>query len=369
MRPKPIAYFLCIATLALIAACPLMLMSSRHEAVQAAPYKGILKLWHITEWRTGGSSFESFLNGRIKAFEASYAYAFIELESLTAEEASEALAAGETPDLISYPYGYNPGVDLANLPAVSTVIHPAGENAYPYACGGYCVLVNTDLLTQQNAETPESGWGIRPEALINAAAFGAAFDAETGCCALPALALHEFPESDEPSYSAWGDPDPPDALLSLAPQALSDGLEAFLKGETAVLIASQRQLYEATKAFMAGDGPQFFAYAIGGYTDMVQMIGVTDSDDKKKLSACTTFAQGLLSGSAQRKLETLGVLPVVADLEMYDEDECRRTMYALVCQSAALPPATEAQELDILAARAAGGDKAALRTLRSRLGG
>ncbi|MEL7603273.1 MAG: hypothetical protein AAGU77_08980, partial [Bacillota bacterium] len=252
-------------------------------------------------------------------------------------------------------------------PAADTIIHPADENAVPYACGGYCVLVNTDLLTQQGAETPESGWGIRPEALTDAAAFGVVFDAETGCSALPALALHEFPESDEPSYSTWGEPEPPDALLSLAPQSLSGGLDAFLKEETAVLVASQRQLYEATQAFMEGDGPQFFAYAIGGYTDMVQMIGVAETDNAKKLSACTVFAQGLLSGSAQRKLETLGLLPVVPELEVYAEDECRRTMYALLCESAALPPAGEAQELDVLAARAAGGDEAALRTLRSRL--
>jgi len=367
MRPKPVAYFLCVAALALIAACPLMLISSHHEAVQAAPYKGILTLWHITGWRTGGSSFESYLNARIKGFETSYAYAFIELESLTTEEAAEALAAGETPDLISYPYGQNPGVELADLPPTDTIVHPKDENAYPYACGGYCVLVNTDLLTQQDAETPESGWGIRPETLIEAAAYGAAFDDEQGCCALPALALHEFPESDEPSYSAWGEPAPPDALLSLAPQSLSDGLDAFLKGEAAVLIASQRQLYEATKAFMEGDGPQFFSYAIGGYTDMVQMIGVAETDNEKKRAACTTFAQGLLTGSAQRKLEALGVLPVVPDLEVYAEDECRRTMYALLCKNAALPSAEEAQELDVLAARAAGGDKAAFKSLRTKL--
>jgi hypothetical protein len=366
MRPKPVAYFLCVAALALIAVCPLMLLSSHHEAEQAAPYKGILKLRHITEWRTGGASFESYLKARIKTFEANYAYAFIEIESLTAEEAAEALAAGQSPDLISYPMGHNPGVALADLPAAETVLLNTGENAYPYACGGYCILVNTDLLTKQNAEIPESGWGIRPEALLSAAQYGAVFDAELGCCALPALAMHEYPESDEPSYSAWGEPEPPDALLSLSPQSLSDGLTAFMKDEAAVMIASQRQLYEAEQAFLQGKGPSFFAYAVGGYTDMVQMIGVAPTDDKKKLSACTTFAQMLLSRSAQRKLETLGVLPVIPDLEVYAEDECRRTMYALLCESAALPSG-DAQELYNLAARAASGDKGALKTLRTKL--
>ena len=370
MRPKPVAYFLCVAALALIAVCPLMLISSHQEAEQAMPYKGILTLWHITQWRTGGSSsFGSYLKGRIRQFEADYAYAFIELKSITAEEATEALAAGESPDLISYPLGLNPGITLAKPTTVNTILSGIDEDAIPYACGGYCILVNTDLLTEQGAEVPDSGWGIRPEALLAAAQYGAIFDAETGCCALPALALHEYPESDEPSYSTWGEPDPPDALLSLAPQSLSDGLEAFLEGEVAVLVASQRQLYEAEQAYMKGDGPAFFAYAIGGYTDMVQLIGITATEDDKKRSACMAFAELLLSGSSQRRLEALGILPVVPDLEIYTEDECRRTMYVLLCESGALPPADEEQELNVLAARAAGGDTQALRTLRVRLRG
>lgn len=368
MRPKPVAYFLCVVSLALIAICPLILLTNSHIAAEAAPYKGILTLWHITGWRTGGSSFEAYLNKRIKAFEANYAYAFIELESLTIEEAVQALANGETPDMISYPLGQNPGVSLQNLPSADTIVPNTGEDAWPYTCGGYCMLVNTDMLTEQSADLPESGWGLRPEALIAAAEYGAYFDAESGKSALPALALHTYPESDEPNMSTWGEPKPPDAMLSLKPGKLDEGLDAFLDGDTAVLIASQRQLFDAEQAYNQGDGPAFFAYGIGGYTDMVQMIGIATCDDEKKLSACSTFAQSLLSPSGQKKLEPMGTLPVVAGLEeLYAQDECRRTMYSLLCESIALPNLADAQALNILAAKALGGDAAALKELRARL--
>lgn len=369
MRPKPVAYFLCIVSLALIVVCPLILLANNHIIAESAPYKGILTLWHISGWRTGGTSFEAYLSKRIKDFEANYAYAFIELESLSFEDAVQALESGEAPDLISYQQGQNPGVTLQKLPSANTIVPNTGDDAWPYACGGYCMLVNTDLLTQQSAKLPQSGWGLRPEPLIDIAQYGVCFDAETGRSSLPALALHTYPESDEPNMSTWGEPEPPDAMLSLAPTKLDSGLDAFLKGETAVLIASQRQLYQVEQAYQKGDAPSYFAYGIGGYTDMVQMIGISACDDEKKLSACTAFAKSLISRSGQKKLEPTGMLPVITGLEedIYTEDQCRRTMYTLLCEGIALPDPTDAQELDILAAKALGGDENALKALRARL--
>lgn len=368
MRPKPVAYFLCAVSLLLIVVCPLILLTNNHIEAEAIPYKGILTLWHIARWRTGGSSFESFLSKRIKAFEANYAYAFIELKSLTADEALGALEAGETPDLISYPLGLDMGVKLHKMPFADTILPDTGRASWPYTCGGYCILVNTDLLTEQGAPIPEDGWGIRPEALTAAAKFGVCFDAEAGGSALPALALHQYPESQEKNYSTWEQPEPPAAILSLMPQELEDGLNSFLEGKAAVLVASQRQLYEAQRAYMEGSGPAFFAYAIGGYTDTAQMIGVAASDDKKKLSACETFARSLLTNSAQRGLEALGTMPVVPNLEIYAEDECRRAMYTMLCEHAVMPQAHNAQDLNNLAAKALGKDADALNELITKLG-
>jgi hypothetical protein len=110
MRPKPVAYFLCAVALALIAVCPLILLSEHSAAVEAAPFKGVLKLWHIQGWRTGGASFGVYLSQCIKLFESQDAYAFIEMESLTPEEAMQALESGEKPDLISFPRGQNPAL-------------------------------------------------------------------------------------------------------------------------------------------------------------------------------------------------------------------------------------------------------------------
>ena len=149
MRPKPVAYFLCAVSLLLIAVCPLMLQSGG-VAAETAPYKGVLTLWHITGWRSGASSFEAYLRGRIRSFEAGYPYAFIELKSLSAQEATEALAAGEAPDILSYPLGLDTVYPLANLPSADTALHCA-DPGWPYACGGLLRTSSTRICSRSKA--------------------------------------------------------------------------------------------------------------------------------------------------------------------------------------------------------------------------
>ncbi len=364
---KPVAYFLCALALILICISPWLILSYYEKLPESPFFQGILSLWHISEWRTGGSSGTAFLQKRITQFEGQNPHVFIELRTLTCEEAAQALQEGEKPDIISYPYGTEITLDMASLPAVDTIFPALPDTAYPYMCGGYCLLVNTDMLTEKGIDI-KSDWGIRPEALLNTTPIGVCFDAEDGCTSLPALALHAYPEADKPQMTTWGEPDPPDAALSLN-GVWEGGFEAFCSGDAGVLIASHRQLFEATEQYTQGEVPPFSAYAIGPYTDMVQLIGVAkQGEDELRQQSAESFAAFLLSDSAQKKLEALGVFPVKPGLDIYQQSDIHSAMYEQLCAGAALPKPDAKETLIELAKAAFGGDTRSLNSLRRALG-
>ena len=364
---KPVAYFLCALALLLICLSPWLILSY-YEKLPPKPYfQGILSLWHIPGWRTGGSSGAAFLQKRITQFEGQNPHVFIEIRTLTSEQAQKALENGESPDIVSYPYGAEPAIDFASLPPEATLFRGLPDTAYPYMCGGYCLLVNTDKLAEGGIDLP-SGWGLRPEALLSAAETGVCFDAEPGYTALPALAIHAYPEAEKPQLSTWGAPEPPDAALCLEAD-WQDGFVSFCAGNKGVLIASHRQLFEASESFTQGDVPPFAAYAISPYTDMVQMVGITRNDDALRQTAAESFVTYLLSDSAQKKLEPLGVFPVKPNLEIYEQNDILKNMYEQLCTGAALPRSTDKESLEELAKAAYGGDARALGQLRRLLGG
>jgi hypothetical protein len=363
---KPFAYFLCVLAILLVVLSPWLILSYYEKLPEEPYFEGILRMWHISGWRTGGSSAAAFLENRIQQYEANNPHVFIELTCLTQEKAAEALKEGQTPDLVSFPCGQAPNLNFAALPGQSLILLGDSKDAWPYMFGGYCILINNDLLSENGVDTPQN-WGIRPDALLEAARLGAVFDAEDGYSALPALALHAYPEAEGPNMSTWGEPEPPDAALTLSPASYSGGLDAFCKSEAAVMIASHRQLFEVSERYTQGEAPAFTAYAVGGYTDMAQMVGIPAQEDELRQAASESFAAYLISPSSQKKLEALGVLPAIRDVDIYQEDETRRAMYDCLCDLGAFAQPEERNKLDTLAMDGYGGSANALRELRALL--
>ena len=367
MKFRPYTYFLCALAIVVLLISPRLIMSLYETPAETTVYKGIVRLWHVTGWRTGGSSGASFLRKRAAEFESRWPHTIVEVDVMTADEVQQALADGKTPDIISYPYGmFDPAaLTLTALPYKNLSVSLPGR-VYPYMCGGYCILVNVDI-ADENGLYLDDDWGIRPDDLLDAAAYGVCFDAEDGCSALPAAALHTYPPDPEPNISTWSRPPLPDAALQLDATASDDGLDMFCGSQTCVMIASHRQLFDVGQRYMQGDAPTFCAYAVGGYTDMVQCIGVCASESAEKQAVCTAFAEYLVSDTAQKKLQALGVLPTSPGLDIYEDDTCLAAMYALLCDDPAVVSPQDADALAALARDAFGGDSRALRQLRSRL--
>ncbi len=367
MKIKPFTCFLFAFAVIIIAVSPWLIQSYYSEEPEIVPYKGMLTLWNITDWRTGGSSPLSFLKKRVAEFESRSAHIFIDVENMTPQEAAAAVQNGEAPDMISYPLGFDSGLKFSSLPHKSTIFPHITDSAYPYMCGGYCVMLNTDMLERQGLFAP-SDWGVRPDELIDIAKLGVCFDSEEGYSSLPAIAAHKYPDAQDAKSFTWEKPAVPEAAINLSVVAFSDGLRLFRTEQACMLIASHNQLYELGKLLEDSSSPSFRPYALSGYTDMVQLISVVSCEDEKKRQACAEFAGYLLRESVQKKTEALGVFPVLPGLEIYEDNECLYMMYELLSKGALLAKPEDRQKLGELSMGALQGSKDDLRGIRRLLG-
>lgn len=351
MNKKPLAYFLCVLTLALIAISPFIITSFFSEPEDNEKnFEGILEMWHITDWRTGGSSKTAFLAKRIKDFEKSHPHVFIRMTKMSASEALGEINKGNLPDIISYPSSFSHNF----------------KDEKPYMYGAYYILINNELAEENGYFLPD-GFGVDPQMLMDLSELNLVFDAEEGYSALPAIAIHEVPDPPRPNISTWPEKIEVDAALSLYPDEYFDGLNKFLDGEACIMIASQRQLFEATMDYEQNNGPAFSYYAISGYTDMVQYICPFEDEDRLRQNMCQAFTEFIISERAQSKLYPLGVFPVIGGVSIYEEDEINTKIYELLTNKPAIVSPEIQETLTDLSVRSFSGDRASLKELRSLL--
>jgi hypothetical protein len=85
---KPFAYFLCALAILFVAISPWLILSYYEKLPEEPYFEGILHMWHISDWRTGGSSASAYLDNRIRQYEAQNPHVFIELECYSPEKAA-----------------------------------------------------------------------------------------------------------------------------------------------------------------------------------------------------------------------------------------------------------------------------------------
>jgi hypothetical protein len=283
-------------------------------------WTGILDLWHIVEWKTGGSSGVAYLKERATAFERNMPGVFIEVHGMTAQEAQQRLESGETPDLISYPTGFSPPMEMTALSMPEGVREDLAESAsadgaaaaIPYMYGGYMLLANRMLFLQQGMDLPLDGvWdaALLSETITALAdvsqdneqtIYGLAIEKETWT--LPQNAMLLFADGRIVNDKA--------VLLT------EGGVDAFLSGNAALLVSGPGG-YKTVRESAAEEGIAYQVYPLSDYTDMVQYVGVCAADSTGKAAVGGQFCDFLLSEASQKKLAELGVFSAL-DMEIHD---------------------------------------------------
>ena len=305
-----------VGLLALLVAAPGLLIRGLDKNVytirekeKAERYEGTLTLWHVVTFKTGAGSGVGWLKDRAAAFEKQHPYVFLEVEGLTAEEAESRLAAGEQPDLMSFPLGFGEGFVAETLPEreeLDPALARVGEGvAWPWMGDGYVLLINRDMAEEQALSLPLSGDMSKECLLLMASKLGLSVTKTRGLLPLGALLACPYPPDDgsvpgteEAARLGWKDiplrEGGADAFLEE-----EAGLYLCPKGEAARLMVDQR-----TNALSVEEIP------LPGYTDLIQLAGMQAGMAQNKQAVCLDFLRNLLRETPQKKLADLGMTGV-----------------------------------------------------------
>ena len=299
---------------------------SERKLAGNADYKCIVNLWHVDSFEGGVGSRAEFLLRRAAEFEKTRAGVFVMVTPLTAANAAEKFANGETPDIVSYGYG----VEVKNFSPIRTEKKSAygtldGEvYAVPWCKGGYVVLSRGELppdKTLKNAVVSKGPY-TQPYAAL----------AESGF-----------------------------VLENAEEYAPLDAYYRFVGGMADILVGTQRDVNRLNAREESAH-----ITPLGGYNDLYQYFSVTAGSSEKKYYD-EEFIDYVLSDGVQKKLTALGLFSPYIDLA-YDAEGLNVLQREKGAKGiSAFLPAAVYREFSENAALAAAGNGDALKKMKNVL--
>jgi ABC-type glycerol-3-phosphate transport system substrate-binding protein len=289
-----------------------------------SPYQGVLNVWQLNEWRVGSYSRTGLIQAAVRRFEKANIGVFIEFENVMAELLARRLAAGEKPDVLSFPDGWA-GISADGLLRLDTPSMPPLEppfsrafarepRAAPWMAGGEFVLTNSGVGRSIGVEPPQADSAWSAQALLDYAEKAATgrrkkpLTAVAGASPLfEALALDGV---DMKTLMSG-------ALLPANPFSMDidQARGVYTTGKCAVLLCSQ---WEAALMGRLAAKNKAFDYAVLPWPAglrpclSVQFASAFASGDEKKDAAEIAFVQSLLSQAVQQDVANKACsLPVV----------------------------------------------------------
>jgi hypothetical protein len=269
--------------------------------VEPEPFTGIITLWHIVGFKPYEGSAGSWLIGWTKKFERKYNGVFIEVLSMTPEEAELRLTRGEKPDLYSFPLGWSYPDRFEKLDSSG---HSFAGNlgdcgtaegdcyAIPFMISGYMLLVNTEFAQERSLSLPKKSEKIDAE-WLNEAQNTLSFQKGRKKAQIAGLAATQ----EMAAYLGIG-------RETAAP-------ETFKSKDAAMVIADLRFAGDMSRALEEGKGFLFEAYPLTHYTDLVQLMGVARDTDEEKAVYAAKFIDLILEEKTQASLLKEGAFPVI----------------------------------------------------------
>ena len=304
LLPIVIVILACVATL--IWALPQLPVKPQQQAPEN--YKGVLELWNVEAFEGGIGSREAWLINKAAKFEQANTGLFVHITSLTVEQMETKLQTGETFDMICFSRGAG-CIVLDKLAPISESVGFVKENfllsgqvegkqyAMPLYTGAYCLFARVEQL--------------RPEQLVQ----NALTQTYTRKVGKNTVEL-------QPMVCGFTPYNSPLSALAMSggkgkANKISEDItqyqayEQFVANRTAVtLLGTQRDIYRLTQRESNGKIEQLGFAPLGGYTDLVQYVGVS-STAGDKATACQEYISYLLSETTQSTLVNLSLFSVL----------------------------------------------------------
>lgn len=269
-------------------------------ALPGPVYEGICELWQVDLFEGGRGSRAGFLREAAADFCQEHPGSLVMVRALTGEEAVKQLSEGHLPDLISASAGllsvflpylrpYEGRVSVRDEFAEAGTLN--GQlMALAWATGGYALFCREDTLTAAGMTAEDFQKDPLSKALIpgKGRLLAAGYASGTN----PYAALRRLTDRADPG-----------------PQlGQEEAFKAFLRGESGVLLGTQRDLVRLSDRVSAGrEGTPGFV-PVEGYTDLVTAVGLVKGEGSAEVAAA--FAEYLTGPKVQAGLYRIGLFPV-----------------------------------------------------------
>lgn len=297
------------------------------EKDQKSQYTGNIELWHVVSFKTGKGSGYSMLKARSERFEKSKPYVFVNVQGITLDDAAARLMKGERPDIISFPSGSIDTAKMVDLDIPDNIIDGLDgvcDNCIPYMYDSYVLLVNGDMLANKGISRPMSGE--MPSELFDAALRGLLNCSDSSF----SLVYSELAYKNKNKIMEHRFLSDETVLIDdgITYGSYTDGIDEshFVSGNVPMFICPYSEYKSITEN---GNLVTFnvLCYPISYYTDLVQCIGVYNSDDTSKIEMCSELALSLLKNGFQKQLEDIEMFPVIELENIYENNYERSAEY------------------------------------------
>lgn len=268
-------------------------------------YQGVIELYNVETFEGGCGSRSSWLTNCASKFESSHKGLFVHVTNLTVEELADKLEQGSNFDIICFGRGVGNGIQdkLCTLTSANNLNQSmllAGQisgkqYALPLYSGCYMLfarqsmLSNDELLSNALSKTVTKKIGKNTVMLSPLICGFTHYNSPLSALSMSGGRGNVTPNVNVTQYNAY---------------------ELFVANKTAVtLLGTQRDLYRLSARQSNGKIENLSCCVLGGYTDLVQYVGV-NSNCGTKLDSCIDFVEYLTSSAVQSTLVNLSLFSV-----------------------------------------------------------
>ena len=268
----------------------------------------ILELWHIETFEGGSVNRAKFLQNLAVNFNKQNQGCFFVIKALSVEQAQLNIEKGFLPDMVSFGVGsgelfakylspikqsYDIRHDILDYGKMNSKVY-----AVPYMLGGYVMITNLDQVVDTSKldnllanafEMTRVGGKHKTPSLC--------FAKNTNINIAQSL-IHKniksnnsgFLNNEFSTYQAY---------------------EQFIKNQCVSLIGTQRDLVRCVLREQNGNISPCVYTPIDGYNDLIQYMGVINSDDANKINIANKFLNFVLDKDVQQKIKNISMFSVL----------------------------------------------------------
>lgn len=315
-----VAIFACL----LVAFVPTTIMLTKSAIAEkykkASSYEGVLELWNIDTFEGGTASKKSFLVSCAIEYQKQNSRTLVMVKNLSPDECLLALSQGQRPAMFSFGHSFGNQIkDFlccldANNQIDKTIVDSGYANgellALGYARSAY-VLISEESRLSSKQETLSSQAFVcgKTKQLKN----GKKRITYSLTCGLKSInSQRAFEEQFYPFVAG-------ETTIDYQKEKTAyDAYCEFVDGKANILLGTIRDLVRVKNRENLGKLEGVVFEAFGGYTDLVQYVGVCADASSAQKQASKLFAKYLLANESQQKLKNIGLLSANSNNKLYE---------------------------------------------------